>query len=294
MSDYLSHLVTRSQPGGERIRPRTAALFEPRRPAGPDLPPEVEETAAGAETGIPEARPMAARHVAPRPAPPAPAEAQAVPLRPRRAQPEPAGHEALSRPDPGPGALQPRREPARRPAMPEPEATVASPQATEPAGSVLPAPPARREGEPQPRVEVRPVERVIERTEQQVVVERTIVAPADRPPVRRPVRERTGGGDDETREGRPGKATHHEGMALVVRPQVVPARADEPGVADPARRAPAEPAGPAVQVTIGRIEVRAEAAPAGLQPSRRGKKGRPAGVMSLDEYLKLRSNGGKQ
>jgi hypothetical protein len=156
---------------------------------------------------------------------------------------------------------------------------------------VQPVPATRREGEPQPRIEVRPVERFIERTEQQVVVEHTVVAPTERPPVRAAVREEAGDRDGEARSDRPGEATNREGMALVVRPQVVPARSDAPGTDRQARRAPAAPAEPAVQVTIGRIEVRAEAVPPVRRPS---KKGRPAGVMSLDEYLKLRSNGGER
>jgi hypothetical protein len=122
-----------------------------------------------------------------------------------------------------------------------------------------------------------------------MLVERTIVAPAVHPPARRtdPVQPE----GDEERADRPAMATQPEGPALVVRPQVAPARASEPP-ARAGRQASRPPAEPAVQVTIGRIEVRAEAAPASPPARRRGKGNGRGAVMSLEEYLKLRSNGG--
>ena len=286
MTDYLSTLLARSQPGGGLVRPRTAALFEPRGPAGPSLPPEVEETASASETGAPETRPMAARQDEPRPEPPAPAEAPAGRLRPGPVLPEPARSEARSPASPRPGALQPRPEPARQPAPPEAEATRTVRPAVAPAKPAKPAPPAP------PRVEIRAMERVVERSEQQVIVERTIVAPAAPPPTRRadPVEPE----GDEAQPARRAAPDRPLGAALVVRPRVAPARPSEP----PARAGreasmpAAAPAEPAVQVTIGRIEVRAESAPASVPAGRRGKGNGRGAVMSLDEYLKLRSNGG--
>jgi len=116
------------------------------------------------------------------------------------------------------------------------------------------------------------------------------VAPAAHPPVRQtdPIQPE----GDEERAGRPAGDGQPEGAALVVRPQVAPARASEPPTGRQAFRPPVAPAEPAVQVTIGRIEVRAEAAPASPPARRRGKGNGRGAVMSLEEYLKLRSNGG--
>jgi hypothetical protein len=58
----------------------------------------------------------------------------------------------------------------------------------------------------------------------------------------------------------------------------------------PASRA-ADPGPPPIQVTIGRIEIRATAAPAATAAQKPRLK---APVMSLDEYLRQRNNGGNQ
>jgi hypothetical protein len=289
MSDYLSTLLTRNQPDGRQVRPRTAALFEPRGAAGPTLPAEVEETSAAADAGIRDERPMAARQTRPRPEPPAPAEAQAGPLRPRPAQPQPERPEAPSHgahAGPPAGTLQPRVEPAPRPVPLEAEARQAVRPAVEPAEQAPTAPAARHDRPAGPRVEVRAVERVVERTAQPMVVERTIVAPAVHPPARRtdPVQPE----GDEERADRPAMATQPEGPALVVRPQVAPARASEPP-ARAGRQASRPPAEPAVQVTIGRIEVRAVTPPA--RRAAPAKPTRSGPTLSLDDYLRQRQGG---
>jgi hypothetical protein len=75
---------------------------------------------------------------------------------------------------------------------------------------------------------------------------------------------------------RPGPA------AVVAQPRVEPAQRIEPPPA-----APAEPT-PTIQVTIGRVEIRATSPPV---PAPKKQRPKPA-VMSLDEYLRQRANGG--
>ena len=83
--------------------------------------------------------------------------------------------------------------------------------------------------------------------------------------------------------------------AQVIRPVV---RIAEPNLPQPmagsprAERPPAPEATeqpPTIQVTIGRIEVRATPAPTAPAPGRRA-----APIMTLEEYLRQRSNGGSR
>jgi hypothetical protein len=82
----------------------------------------------------------------------------------------------------------------------------------------------------------------------------------------------------------------HE-VAIVAAPAPMPAEATMPAgarrAADTAGSALAVPPAPTVQVTIGRIEVRAAPAPA--QATRRAA----APLLSLDEYLRQRSGGAR-
>jgi hypothetical protein len=77
---------------------------------------------------------------------------------------------------------------------------------------------------------------------------------------------------------------------VVVRPQVTPApRAGPEAWSAPEAVGKQEPA-PTIQVTIGRIEIRATPPPASTPKRERSKPP----VMSLDEYLRQRNQGGQR
>jgi hypothetical protein len=254
-------------PTRRRLPPASRRAARPAAPPAPDVPAEpgapAREVPAPASLPVPRPSRPASPAVEPTP-PPAP-----VIRRSRSAHPavEPPPPPAPDRPS---AARQPR---SARPAV-EPGAGVAAGPAVTPSrperrgkagdGAPAPAPAAAQVQEPRPpggdRAAPTPAPRT-PRPERRTEVE----APHPAPP-----------------PGRPTPAP------LVVQPQVIPARHPEPAVhtAGPATR-PAE-ATPTIQVSIGRIEVRAVPPPPASAKPRAG----PA-PMTLEEYLRQRNGGGK-
>ena len=301
-ADFLQRLATRGLEPRSVLQPRPRSWFEPTTPEEPAMP------GVGAEVGVPATAPIpsspGAGATSPEPTPPAdhlvaPPVADAA-LEPapvadphpvRRSRREPSRIEAI---DPPRHAAPPPREPAHpapppsldpTPSAAPPEiapAAVASPRANHPRAperpqrpphpsAVVAAPPTRM---PQP--------------------------PAPQPPPRRapeplaPTPPGTAPGPPAPRPG----AEPEVATRLVPRPAVAAAPAplglltvDPAPESRPIRQAPPSPSAPeppAVHVTIGRVEVRAAAAPS--KPASRSRR-RPK-AMGLTEVLGQGSGGG--
>jgi hypothetical protein len=297
MSAFLDHLVARSlelptAAAAPVVRPRLASRFEPRLdPVTPAAAPPWEETAAEpAAPSAPPRRPPAERSAAVpettfdevrRPAP-----------RSSRPPPPQAGARGESRgedPEPSPSFLPApsRREPGgerpaptvRRAAAPVPpslavqegrsraEPTRAADQARRAPAAERPHPPAAPPA-PEERPRVEPAIRRIE-------VER-VVTPVPPPAAAAPPPAAS------VPRGREPAASTPPPAPAFLQPRVE-RLAPEPFSA---RRAEAA-AEPVIQVTIGRIEVRATPAP--KAPARERPAARPA--VDLEEYLRQRAKG---
>jgi len=128
---------------------------------------------------------------------------------------------------------------------------------------------------------------------QQIAIERllaTLLAPQTgaeraRTAGRRDAGPREGHGTAEIEE-----ASQHQPAPVVARPQVTHVPRAEPAAPPATKEAPAPEAAPTIQVTIGRVEVRATPPPA---PAPQRPRAKPP-VMSLDEYLRQRNRGGQR
>jgi hypothetical protein len=281
MSDYLGNLVVRSLDPTPAVRPRLASRFEPVSPA---LPPELvaEAPALVAETVQERAEPARPRQSRKRAVPaeePEPVQAAA----PRRAARR--GVPLVETSPPGPLSHLPTDPPRERGNASESSSLV---QATLP--QQRPPSPVRERG---PRGEVSPADRP-NREDWRSPVNAEIAAPgrfqnqphresASRqdPPISSPVAPR----QPAPRERDPLERTPVKAKLPV--PLLQPRITVVERLPSPMRQeAPA--AEPVIQVTIGRIEVRATPPP--VQPSRP----RPATqtAMSLEEYLRRRSRKG--
>jgi hypothetical protein len=265
---FLGGLVDRAFGLEPALQPRKASLFEPQAGAGAAVEPfgksEADESSAPAAAPSHVESPLADQ-----PTPRAPTTLQAaveIPL-----QPEPR---AALVAEPVPPAIAQRFEPA-------------APQPATPA--LLPlAPPPHIVTNTETfthREEVnRRVDHVVDRSVEHL---REVMRPADDPP---PRRAREPGAEFSVE---PVKSRREDPAPLsatllaqpVVQGLVVP-RAEAPDRRTPITTVlePTAPQGPVVNVTIGRVEVRAHAAPGRASTERRGAR-----PMSLDDYLKRRS-----
>jgi hypothetical protein len=292
MSDLLDNLLQKSQAQASTLAPRPVSMYEPAGGLGGDAVDE-PDLEAGPPT---EASPSVPRHVGPASPPPAsPPDSRAPAMQRLIGLPdwlERLADRRESRLE-APDALlppTPTRSPAAPPAQPQPPAVVRSPVQQSPGPA-----PARTPEE-------RPALPAQAPTTSTIVRERTVVIrPA---PPAAPERASTGGERGQIRarpappapvvqaprkESRPAAPAEHKPVErdvshLVPRPAPAPAPRQRRD-----RQAPPTPTVPVVNVTIGRIEVRAKrlaaTAPA-ASPSQR-----PSPVMSLDKYLKQRRGG---
>lgn len=86
------------------------------------------------------------------------------------------------------------------------------------------------------------------------------------------------------------EASQHQPAPVVARPQVTHAPPAEQAAPPATKEASTQAAAPTIQVTIGRVEVRATPLPA---PAPKRPRAKPP-VMSLDEYLRQRNQGGQR
>lgn len=253
MSDYLSNLAARSLNLTNAVQPRLASPFEPLRLTG--------EFVAGPlfSAEQPEATPLTMetefRPAAPTPHPEPPTQARVV-TRGETTLPPPARGRQPEREIIGRGSVIERDVPLGEPqphAHPEP-----SPMPAARPGTLTPVLPQMRLAPAQPLAPPAPA---VER----VAPPEKLQPPAHAHPEPSPMQ-----------AARPGTLTP-------VLPQIRLAPAQP--LAPPAP-APGLPT-PTIQVTIGRIEVKA------TPPAPPSKKQRPAApVMSLEEYLRRRAGGG--
>jgi hypothetical protein len=283
MNNFLQHLVDRSL-GAEtqQIRPRLPGLFEP---------------ITGAEPGSVE---------------PLPEQETAEEPRPRRVAP-PVGAVRETAP-PAATPLQPtlrvEEHPVALPLAPKPEPQISDRQAIEPPGEgqlkerAPAAQPAERDEPPQPEgwIESRPAP---ERPPDREPTPRHV----PKPELLRPAPDRTviRPQPEESRSALHHLPPDHERHRVAPIEPVMRLRRDEPEIArdggdiipaaEPptsapstqSNRAPVEqPPIPRVQVSIGRVEVRAVFAPPPVTPPARPQ---PGPSMSLDDYLKQRDGG---
>jgi len=255
MSDFLGHLAARIVDPERAVRPRLASRFEPVSPAAPALPdngglqgPSLVEVRAEE----PAIAPPPARSL--RPATAAPAA------------PEATAEEAEREPAPAPSRRRRARRRSGAEDAPALSAPLPRPRQEPLQAQVRPAPSRPRMG-PTPSSE-----------------------PDGAPAVREPA-------DSPSSRGRRLSARDGPEPADSPAPRPPPTFAAPPSgttaalLAPPARAVLAprakQPPEPTIQVTIGRIEVRATPPPA---PSTRPPTTAPAAV-SLDEYLRQRSKG---
>lgn len=311
MSDYLSNLAARSLHGVETVRPRLGSLFEPVRPAGesvamPDLDAHEGIGFLGlereSEPEVPTAPPL---RPGARPSPktvaevdtqavtePAEDEALHPPVgQPRRSQQEQAaGPATTDLPPDATGARHVPRPPVGRrstidqspPRTPSPPAMAGQ---TQTAPSPLPAPVSPSVLRPAITRPSAPAAEAFD-TETYVAPRPSVGSPMTAPPVRA-----VAAADGETEPARSNRvvpaATDPAGLpsrrpiawSVIAQPQVAKA----PPAAASVPPSPAAQAETTIQVTIGRIEVRAMPAPA----TPRSRVSAPP-VMSLDEYLRQR------
>lgn len=282
MNSFLQHLIERSTAGPEPIRPRLASPFEPlfQVKTGEPLLPAAEleeEPRPRAAAQAPAARALEAPRV-PAPQPPIreaerPAPARVVPqVEPnlhRRTTEQASEGERIARP---PAARTTQQE--DRAERPRPTSRV------EPKPAPLPAPEtaARHGREPEQRpgsVAAAPVAP----PQQQSQVQPQQRAHAGH----EPERPRTAAVEPNVRSRR------EEFEATRLAGEIVPTTAPPAAPLPPPARPPVAepPPAPRVQVSIGRVEVRAVFTPPAAAPSRP----RPGPAMSLDDYLKQRDGG---
>lgn len=309
MSDYLSNLAARTYQHLPVLQPRLASHFETvptpgilgaRQPAEPVLPAALDDataidSAAAALPALPSRAAMSAITPVPKVAeapqnmaasplvsPTTPlTEPQAQPTRAKRVTPVHDSEEPAHSMQPAP------RRPARQPAAQE-ESNV--PQATP---AILS--PVEHTSRPEPqraadahhsarattltRIEaVHTIERIIER-HNRVPTGATIA--------------------DATANFQARSATRHDAQALpmpkpplpgiVAQPMVSVAPSASPPAAEPHFRVETSAPPPTIQVTIGRVEVRATPAPAAAKPTAVPNK-----TLSLEEYLRRRNEGGQR
>lgn len=279
MNSFLQHLVERSVSGAaEPLRPRLPGRFESLTTAEPravePLLPEHEL--------VEEARPWRA---------PPPVQADQETESPRAAS-RPGRPADKEPPAPPPVALEVDQQPPRQPVG---ERSGEGEQKAH----VRRVYQGKREAEPKPpaRVDARSVSELPpdRRSEGERELERAPV-PAESPRVATP--------QPTHRSRRVDDPAALEGPAITVASEPQPRREEPeirrpadvlvppvaPPVLQPARRSAVEqPPAPRVQVSIGRVEVRAVFAPPPAAPPRP----RPAPAMSLDDYLKQRDGGGQ-
>lgn len=306
MSDFLTNLATRHLHPSETLRPRLPALFEPASPRGlPDF--RTAETGPLSDAG----REIEELDVERTASPP-------TPRRPRRAVPAvttveitPADENSTQEPP----HRERRRAPSDRTAVPviaeapHPiDAAIAAPALATSAPPSLPpltreeeatAPPRLTPTAPHPTMQdFRPppdtrTRRVVEEVVERTVVERLI-------PLEQPVRPRSD--DAAKKEGQRSDEYYVDARhtvipigremiasppaAVVAQPQVSTYRVPAAPAEEPVTAAPT------IHVTIGRVEVRA-ATPADTRGAQRPAQ-RPTGVMSLEEYLRRRKQGGAE
>ena len=288
MGDFLGNLVAKNMSLGELVMPRPVSIFEPTAKEGA-LPPVLPPPSLASE-----------------PEPPAPRAPVLEPFPiPRPQQP----HAGLMVPDQSPAPLLPLA--ASSPVQPQPA------PATPPSPGLLPAPVGESPIQPlvqpaSPPLRKAPVGPSVPWPAAQELPgpEPAVPAPAQAPPISPPP-PRPRQSPDPLRaavtavDANPvpsGPATPEPVIpstdpapvpkppaAVIVRPQVAAIPPAEPSLPfSPLPEATAETP-PAIQVTIGRIEVRATPPPAA--PSQKQRPDKPA-VMSLDEYLTERNGGG--
>lgn len=240
----------------------------------------------------------------PQPAPtvhePAPAQAEPGPATPRR----PEAIRPLSEPTPmaaDTGSLQPSAQPSSPSARKPPDRAPASRPAAEPVARPEPVPAALEPTPPVPLTTPEP----------SLPPARTLPLPEigpqepirDRPSRLRPVAvaepdtvqsqsaaDRQRAASPESAAPSPDQApTPRLSTAVVVRPQIAAIPIAEPARPTPFAPGSAAETTPTIQVTIGRVEVRAVPPPPAPQKTRP----RPP-VMTLDEYLRQRNQGGQR
>jgi hypothetical protein len=287
MSDYLGNLAARSLGPAQAVRPRLASRFEPVPSAVPAFEaarePEGLETAVE-ETVVAPAPTRAPRSVAApreRIAPPEPVEEESpAPPRRRRARRAPVEEEVEPAPERG------RPEPVRAAVVPAAPVAVVPLQRAVAGRGVQPfeaSPPVplstgvERGNDAQAKELVVPVVRSVVRD----VPDRTI-AP-DRSLLSTPVERGTGGEASRANRSENRQPSQQEPASTILQPKVTVIERTPP----PAHR---EAPAPTIQVTIGRIEVRAT--PAAKAPARE-RPAAPSSTLSLEEYLRQRSKGGR-
>jgi hypothetical protein len=283
MNNFLQHLVDRSL-GAEtqQIRPLLPGLFEP---------------ITGAEPGLVELLPEQGTKEEPRPrhlTPPVEAVRETAPPAATPLQP----------------TLRAEERPVTPPLAPRPEPQISDRQAIEPSGAgqlkerAPAAQPAERDEPPQPEgwIESRPApERPPDRepTPRHVPKPELLRPAPDRAAVQRQPEESRPALLDLRRDRERPRAAPIEPVMRLRRnePEIARDGGDIIPAAEPpssahstqSNRAPAEqPPIPRVQVSIGRVEVRAVFAPPPVTPPARPQ---PGPSMSLDDYLKQRDGG---
>jgi hypothetical protein len=306
VSDFLSNLVTRSLNREQAIRPYVASLFEPTRESGPavpvDLEPEVEVAAAGERTaGSTDVAPttVASRRST---------LATSGPILPLDASTRVAEPAMVSRPrSPAPVVPQTPDESAEGgpegPAVLAPKASLelATTQTLRHPAADQPSPWLTRgtEGSPPQREPQRATRPTVAPLVREVVGERRLetsrpAASPEPPAVGTPTPGRTSRENaDEASWAGPTRSgveslSGPKPTPVIVRPLVRPVPEGE-AMARPGTKPDTEAPGPTIQVTIGRVEVRAVSEP----PPQQQERPQPS-VMSLDEYLRLRANGGER
>ncbi|HTG33556.1 MAG TPA: hypothetical protein VLB76_11575 [Thermoanaerobaculia bacterium] len=281
MSDYLGNLAAKSLAPAPALQPRLASRFEPLAPAAPELREStvfLEETVT--ESAAPPPAPIPTKTESRSPSP-----SGRGGVRPRRAErsEEHHAHEAtaekISEDSPEPRRKpEPvrRRVPAPVEAEPERVQSVVAQRSVQPFEASPPDPLSRGErGNLAAAAVAKPVLlqplTVVQIPPRQDAAVTSLLSP----------RERATGGEGP-REFRTEKPQHQESPVPRLQPRVTLA---ERQPFAPLREAPAPE--PVIHVTIGRIEVRATAAP--KAPARERPAARPA--VDLDEYLRQRSKG---
>jgi len=256
MSDYLAHLVSRVWTARPAIQPRRATRFETERPLAPQ-PLELELEAQRPES-----------HAARVAGTDAPAPIGAV--RP----------ETLERP--GPAIEASRRDPRPRDAVPQPMIGIPKPVPT-PASTRVPASVEERAPRSLAALHARGVDAESPspaRPAHAPVASRTD-ASRHEPPVRvMAAIPATASARAPVREAPPGPPVRERRPAIQpIAPSITPA---QPAGARPARATPASERPPSIQVTIGRVEIRATVPAPGAAPAPAAARPR----VSLDDYLK--------
>ncbi len=268
MSDYLGNLAAKSLAPASALQPRLASRFEPLAPAAPELragPAFLEETVT--EIAAPPPAPISTKTESHSPSPPG-RGGQGV--RPRGAErsEERHAHEAAAE-----KVSEDSPEPVTKPARVQGVVARRRVQPSE-------ASPRLSRGERGNSAEAAVAKPVL--LQPLTVVQ---IPPRQDYPVTSPLspRERGPGGEASRAE----RSEHHrpqESLSPTPRLQPRVTHAERQPFA-PQREAPAPE--PVIHVTIGRIEVRATAAP--KAPARERPAARPA--VDLDEYLRQRSKG---